>query len=66
MKDSACLTAAADGDLRRKREREALAQKVQEPSRSEQAVRQQTRILQSILDSLSDGVVVADERGERQ
>lgn len=64
MKDSACLVAAADGDLRRKREREALAQKVQELSRSEQAVRQQTRILQSILDSLSDGVVVADERGE--
>jgi two-component system sensor histidine kinase/response regulator len=35
-----------------------------ELARSEQVLRKQTRILQSILDSMSDGVVVADEAGK--
>ncbi|HWG42657.1 MAG TPA: PAS domain S-box protein [Gemmataceae bacterium] len=35
----------------------------QELARSENALRAQTQILQSILDSMADGVVVADEKG---
>ena len=35
----------------------------QELARSQDALEKQTRILQSILDSMSDGVIVADEKG---
>ena len=45
-------------------ERSAAAeQRSQELARSQQALEQQTRILQSILNSMSDGVIVADEKG---
>jgi PAS domain S-box-containing protein len=40
-----------------------LRQRGQEQAASEEALRKQTRILQSVLDSMSDGVVVADENG---
>jgi two-component system, sensor histidine kinase and response regulator len=45
----------------RKRAEEALSQKAAELEQSEEALRQQTAILQSVLDSIADGVVVADE-----
>jgi signal transduction histidine kinase/DNA-binding response OmpR family regulator len=49
---------------RRVAERSAAAeQRAQELARSEEALQRQTRILQSILDSMSDGVIVADEEG---
>jgi PAS domain S-box-containing protein len=49
---------------RRVEERSAAAeQRARELARSEAALTNQTRILQSILDSMSDGVIVADERG---
>ncbi len=45
-------------------ERSAAAeQRAHELARSEEALRSQTRILQSILHSMGDGVVVADENG---
>jgi signal transduction histidine kinase/DNA-binding response OmpR family regulator len=45
-------------------ERSAAAeQRALQLARSEQAHQQQSRILQSILDSMSDGVIVADEEG---
>jgi PAS domain S-box-containing protein len=46
----------------RVRERSAaVEQRAQELARSEEALQKQTRILQSILHGMSDGVVVADE-----
>jgi PAS domain S-box-containing protein len=42
---------------------EELRLKSREQAASEEALRKQTRILQSVLDSMSDGVVVADEHG---
>ncbi|MGH9350478.1 MAG: response regulator [Vicinamibacterales bacterium] len=49
---------------RRVAERSAAAeQRAQELARSQAALQKQTRILQSILDSMSDGVIVADEEG---
>jgi signal transduction histidine kinase/CheY-like chemotaxis protein len=49
---------------RRVAERSAAAeQRAQELARSEEALQRQTRILQSILDSMTDGVIVADEEG---
>lgn len=46
-------------------ERSAAAeQRAQELARSEEALRRQTRILQSILDSMGDGVVVTDAAGQ--
>jgi PAS domain S-box-containing protein len=45
-------------------ERSAAAeQRATELARSKDALQKQTRILQSILDSMSDGVIVADETG---
>ena len=45
-------------------ERSAAAeQRAAELARSKDALHKQTRILQSILDSMSDGVIVADETG---
>ncbi len=50
---------------RRVAERSAAAeQRARELARSEAALKKQTRILQSILDSMTDGVIVADERGK--
>src|SRR6516165_6696827 len=40
-----------------------LRQRSLEQEASEDALRKQTRILQSVLDSMGDGVVVADETG---
>ena len=49
---------------RRVAERSAAAEeRAQELARSEDALKQQKRILQSILDSMSDGVIVADDEG---
>ncbi|MFL5241692.1 MAG: PAS domain S-box protein [Gemmataceae bacterium] len=46
-------------------ERSAAAEeRTRELGRSEQALREQTRILQSLLDNISDGVVVADPAGD--
>ncbi|MBW4681493.1 MAG: PAS domain-containing protein [Microcoleus vaginatus WJT46-NPBG5] len=42
----------------------ALKQKTQELADSEAALRKQTNILQSLLDNLAEGVVVADELGQ--
>jgi len=45
-------------------ERSAAAeQRTRELAESQEALQKQTRILQSILDSMSDGVIVADEEG---
>src|SRR5437868_8700103 len=41
-----------------------LRERAHELARSEEALRRQTRILQAILDSMSDGVAVADEHGK--
>lgn len=41
---------------------EGLEQRAQELARSEHALRQQTNILRSILNSMGDGVIVADAR----
>src|SRR5205823_487902 len=43
---------------------EQLRMRAQELAASESALRHQTRLLRSILDSMSDGVVVADEHGK--
>ncbi len=43
---------------------EQLRMRAQELAASEAALRHQTRLLRSILDSMSDGVVVADEHGK--
>jgi PAS domain S-box-containing protein len=40
-----------------------LRQRADDQAASETALREQTRILQSILDSMGDGVIVADENG---
>lgn len=48
----------------RKRVEEALAERAEELRQSEQSLRRQTEILQSILDSMADGVIVADQNGE--
>jgi signal transduction histidine kinase/CheY-like chemotaxis protein/CHASE3 domain sensor protein len=53
------------GDITaRKKASEEIDRQAQELSDSREALQQQTRILQSILDSMGDGVVVADTRGE--
>jgi PAS domain S-box-containing protein len=41
-----------------------LRQRARQLEQSEHAYRKQTRILQSILDNIADGVVVADEQGQ--
>lgn len=48
----------------RKRAAEIVAQQQDELARSEAAYRQQTKILRSVLDSMGDGVLVADENGK--
>lgn len=48
----------------RKQADEALARKTQELIRSKEILESQSRILQSILDSMGDGVIVADEEGK--
>lgn len=48
----------------RKRAAEIVAEQQKALARSEAAYRQQTKILRSVLDSMSDGVLVADESGK--
>jgi PAS domain-containing protein len=48
----------------RKKAAEIVAEQQQSLARSEAAYRRQTKILQSVLDSMSDGVLVADEHGK--
>jgi signal transduction histidine kinase/response regulator RpfG family c-di-GMP phosphodiesterase len=48
----------------RKKAAEQLAHKQRSLAESEAAFRRQTKILQSILDSMGDGVLVADEHGK--
>ena len=50
--------------LRRKLAAERLAEQQTALAHSEAALRQQTKLLQSILDSMGDGVLVADENGK--
>jgi PAS domain S-box-containing protein len=52
-------------DITQRKQVEAeLARHTEELARSEEAYRRQTKILRSILDSISDGVVVANEKGK--
>jgi len=60
----AALAATALLLLRLRRSHRMLAQANEELQRSRSELQQQTSILQSILDSMGDGVSVADERGE--
>jgi signal transduction histidine kinase/response regulator RpfG family c-di-GMP phosphodiesterase len=48
----------------RKKAAEIVADQQKALARSEAAYRQQTKILRSVLDSMSDGVLVADESGK--
>ena len=48
----------------RKRAEEKLAVQATELTRSEQALQTQTALLQSVLDSMGEGLVAADEHGE--
>src|SRR6266568_3462536 len=48
----------------RKQAEEALARRAAELARSEQALRVQTRMFQSVLDSMDEGLVTADENGK--
>jgi signal transduction histidine kinase/response regulator RpfG family c-di-GMP phosphodiesterase len=50
--------------LRRKQAASRLAEQQAALGRSEAAFRQQTKVLQSILDSMGDGVLVVDENGK--
>jgi signal transduction histidine kinase/response regulator RpfG family c-di-GMP phosphodiesterase len=50
--------------LRRKLAAEQLVEKQTALAHSEAALRQQTKLLQSILDSMGDGVLVVDEHGK--
>jgi len=50
--------------LRRKEAASRLAEQQAALARSEAAFRQQTKLLQSILDSMGDGVLVVDENGK--
>ncbi len=50
--------------VRRKQAAERLASQQEVLARSEAAFRQQTKLLQSILDNMGDGVLVADENGK--
>jgi two-component system sensor histidine kinase/response regulator len=49
--------------MERSRTRRALEERAEELARSEQRLREQAGILQSILNSIADGVVVTDDRG---
>ena len=49
--------------MERSRTRRALVERAEELARSEQRLREQAGILQSILNSIADGVVVTDDRG---
>lgn len=60
------LEAARHSDeiVRQKKAVEQLAEQQKALALSEAALRQQTRLLQSILDSMGDGVMVTNENGE--
>jgi PAS domain-containing protein len=47
----------------RRQAREALERQARELARSEEALRRQTDILQSVLNSMGDGVIVVDGQG---
>src|ERR1700674_1605599 len=47
-----------------KRSQHLTLQRAEELAKSEQHLREQTRILQCVLDSMGDGVVVADRNGK--
>ncbi len=47
----------------RKRSEQIASRQAEELAKSEQSLREQTRILQCVLDSMGDGVVVADSNG---
>ncbi len=48
----------------RKRAEQALAAQAEELARSEQALRAQTRMFRSVLDSMDEGLITADEHGK--
>jgi PAS domain S-box-containing protein len=67
--EAVCVRALAKNPADRYSSASEIGQLVQQwqdvqRRRAEDALRQQTRILQSILDSMADGVVVADRNGE--
>jgi PAS domain S-box-containing protein len=63
--DNARLYASAQQELKERiQAEEALAERATELAFSEETLRNQTRILQSILESMGDGVIVADEKGQ--
>src|SRR5262249_30426833 len=67
--EAVCLRALAKRPADRPAGADNLAQEVQgwqefERRQAEDALRRQTEILQSVLNSMSDGVVVADETGK--
>jgi PAS domain S-box-containing protein len=67
--EALCLRALAKEPADRPAAASELAQEVQgwqerERRKAEEALRRQTEILQSILNSMSDGVIVADETGK--
>src|SRR5262249_37136579 len=66
--EEACLKAVAKDPAQRYARAEELAQEVQrwqdvQRRRAEEALRRQTEILRSILNSMSEGVLVSDEAG---
>ncbi|HTA45232.1 MAG TPA: response regulator [Bryobacteraceae bacterium] len=54
----------ADETIRRKKAAGIVAEQQEALARSEAAYRHQNKILQSVLDSMGDGVLVADETGK--
>jgi eukaryotic-like serine/threonine-protein kinase len=67
--EEACLKALAKDPAQRYARADELAQEVQrwqevQRRRAEDALRRQTEILRSILNSMSEGVLVSDEAGE--
>jgi PAS domain S-box-containing protein len=62
--EQALLTLTETLEQRVAERSEAAEQRARELTESESALRTQTAILRSVLDSMGDGVVVADERGE--
>lgn len=56
--------ALSDEIAERNHVQEALARQAQQLLSSEQSLREQTDILQSVLDSMADGVVVVDQHGK--
>lgn len=63
--DGAALLASSIRDVsERVRLQEAQARQLLELAQAQDALKQQTTILQSILDSMGDGVIVADQTGK--